>query len=53
MNAAFYKEQSVIDFIKELLDITDDKLKDPLTLPSRRKVSNSLRKIKVMAKIIF
>lgn len=50
VNAAFYKEQSVIQFIMELLDISVDKLDQPLSTSQKRKIDSSLKKIKVMIK---
>lgn len=48
VNAAFYKEQGVIDFIKEILDISDNQLNQALTPNQKRKVVSSLKKMKVM-----
>ncbi|XP_050701714.1 protein argonaute-2-like isoform X2 [Eriocheir sinensis] len=47
VNAAFYKEQSVIEFITKLLDISEDKLEKPFSTSQKRKVDSSLKKIKV------
>ncbi|XP_050691117.1 protein argonaute-2-like [Eriocheir sinensis] len=47
VNAAFYKEQSVIEFIKELLDISDRELYQPLSPYHKRKITSSLKKMKV------
>lgn len=50
VNAAFYKEQSVIDFIKELLNKSDADLNKPLAPFEKKKVTSSLKKLKVMTK---
>uniref|UniRef100_A0A0P4WKQ8 Uncharacterized protein n=1 Tax=Scylla olivacea TaxID=85551 RepID=A0A0P4WKQ8_SCYOL len=47
VNAAFYKDQDVISFIKELLDLGDQDLNQPLHNNQRRKITSSLRKIKI------
>lgn len=47
VNAAFYKEQNVIDFIKELLDLRDQDLNQPLHQNLRKKVTSNLRKMKI------
>lgn len=48
-NAAFYKEQSVLDFIKETLRLRDQELRQALEPTKKRKLEKELKSIKVLA----
>ncbi|XP_071529363.1 protein argonaute-2-like isoform X2 [Panulirus ornatus] len=45
-NAAFYKEQSVLDFIKETLRLRDQELRQALEPTKKRKLEKELKSIK-------
>lgn len=47
VNAAFYKEQNVITFMKDIIDITDRDLNRPLSVSQRKKITSNLKKIKI------